>query len=132
MEVQRLCPDRPYSSSILRTKLSKFYVPPWLAKVPRFSLRVAPSKGWIMVRRHRPTVIVLDEDSGAGWSGQLTAQYDEQSQRHHTPLLVLGTARRRHRLPTGDFVAKPYHYGPLVRKIELLLAQAQQAFARSA
>jgi len=89
-------------------------------------------QGLDMCRRHRPTVIVLDEDSEAAWSGQLTAQYDEQSQRHHTPLLVLGTARRRHRLPSGEFVPKPYHYGPLVRKIELLLAQAQQAFARSA
>ena len=89
-------------------------------------------QGLDMVRRLRPTVIVLDEDSEAAWSGQLTAQYDEQSQRHQTPLLVLGTARRRHRLPSGEFVAKPYHYGPLVRKIELLLAQAQQAFARSA
>jgi len=89
-------------------------------------------QGLDMVRRLRPTVIVLDEDSEAAWSGQLTAQYDEQSQQHHTPLLVLGTARRRHRLPNGEFVAKPYHYGPLVRKIELLLAQAQQAFARSA
>jgi len=85
-----------------------------------------------MVRRHRPTVIVLDEDCETAWSGQLTAQYDEQSQRHRTPLLILGTARRRHRLPLGEFVAKPYHYAPLVRKIELLLAEAQQAFARSA
>ncbi|HTU24822.1 MAG TPA: hypothetical protein VMF30_05465 [Pirellulales bacterium] len=89
-------------------------------------------QGLDMVRRHHPTVVVLDEDSEAVWPLQLTAQYDDESQRQHTPLLVLGTARRRHRLPTGDFVAKPYHYGPLVRKIEQLLAQAQQAFARSA
>ena len=82
-------------------------------------------QGLDMVRRHRPTVIVLDEDCEAAWSGQLTAQYDEQSQRHHTPLLVLGTARRRHRLPSGEFVAKPYHYGPLIRKIESLLAGAR-------
>ena len=101
MEVQRLCPDRPFSSSILRTKPSKFCVLPWLAKVPRFSRRGQAEQGLDMVRRHRPTVIVLDEDSEAAWSGQLTAQYDEQSQQHHTPLLVLGTARRRHRLPLG-------------------------------
>ena len=89
-------------------------------------------QGLDMARRHCPTVIVLDEDSAAAWSGQLSDEYDEQSQRSGTPLLVLGTARRRHRLPTGEFVAKPYHYAPLVRKIEMLLAQAQQAFARSA
>ena len=89
-------------------------------------------QGLDMARRLRPTVIVLDEDSEAAWSGQLTAQYEEQSQRNQTPLLVLGSARRRHRLPTGEFVAKPYHYAPLIRKIEMLLAQAQQTFARSA
>jgi DNA-binding response OmpR family regulator len=89
-------------------------------------------QGLDMARRHRPTVIVLDEDAENSWSVQLAAQFEEQSERHHTPLVVLGAARRRHRLPTGEFVEKPYHYGPLVRKIELLLAQAQQAFARSA
>jgi DNA-binding response OmpR family regulator len=89
-------------------------------------------EGLEMARRIHPQVIVLDEDSQRVWSGQLAAQFDEQSERDRTPLVVLGAARRRHRLPTGDFMAKPYHYGPLIRKIEELLAQAQTAFARSA
>ena len=39
-----------------------------------------------------------------------------------TPLVVLATARRQaDRLPSGEFVAKPYHYGPLIRRIEELL-----------
>jgi DNA-binding response OmpR family regulator len=89
-------------------------------------------QGLDMARRHQPTVIVLDEDAGSAWSGQLAAQFDDAARVGHTSLVVLGAARRRHRLPMGEFVAKPYHYAPLIRKIEVLLAQAQQAFARSA
>ena len=85
-----------------------------------------------MARRYHPAVIVLDEDAESAWSGQLAAQFDDTARRHHTSLVVLGAARRRHRLPTGEFMAKPYHYAPLIRKIEWLLAQAQQTFARSA
>ncbi len=47
-------------------------------------------QGLDMARRLSPTVIVLDEDSAAAWSGQLSAEYDEQSQRSQTPLLVFG------------------------------------------
>jgi DNA-binding response OmpR family regulator len=89
-------------------------------------------QGLDMALRHRPAVIVLDEDSESCWSGQLAAQFDDAARRNSASLLVLGAARRRHRLPMGEFMAKPYHYAPLIRRIELLLAQAQQAFARSA
>lgn len=89
-------------------------------------------QGLDLARRHRPVVIVLDEDAANAWSGQLAAQFDDTARLNQTSLLVLGAERRRHRLPTGEFVAKPYHYAPLIRKIELLLAQAQQTFARSA
>jgi hypothetical protein len=40
-------------------------------------------------------------------------------------LLLLGSIKRTARgLPHGEFVAKPYHYAPLIRKIEKLLNEA--------
>jgi hypothetical protein len=104
-------------------------------------------KGLELARQHRPDLIVLDLDfdvaaaeqfsslpcdancdagvppagsSGAGGTpAPQTPQYQPQ-------LVLLGTLRGlRHRLPNGEFVSKPYHYGPLIRKIEELLVLRQ-------
>ena len=88
--------------------------------------------GLDLAREHQPTVIVLDADLEACWPESLAQGYDEQSRRHHTPLVLLGTARRQRGMPAGEFVAKPYHYAPLILKIEQLLEQAQQPLVRSA
>jgi two-component system cell cycle response regulator DivK len=88
--------------------------------------------GLDLARRHQPTVIVLDADLKATWPASLADGYDEQSQRNHSPLVLLGTVRRQRGLPAGEFVSKPYHYAPLIRKIEQLLEQAQQPLVRSA
>jgi CheY-like chemotaxis protein len=45
-----------------------------------------------------------------------------------TPMVLLGIARRRASLPAGhagQFVAKPYHYGPLILKIEQMLKKGK-------
>jgi DNA-binding response OmpR family regulator len=89
-------------------------------------------EGLDLARRHRPTVIVLDADLETSWPESLAHGYQEQSARNHSSLLLLGTLRRQRGLPAGEFVAKPYHYAPLIRKIEQLLEQAQQPLARSA
>lgn len=47
-----------------------------------------------------------------------------------TPIVLLGVARRRATLPleqVNQFVAKPYHYGPLILKIEQLLGKGSGA-----
>jgi CheY-like chemotaxis protein len=76
-------------------------------------------EGLDLARRHQPDLIVLDLelDSPPELPSELAA-----SAPHRTPLLLLGSARRqaasRH---AAEFVAKPYHYAPLVRRIEQLL-----------
>lgn len=80
-------------------------------------------RGLELARQHHPNLIVLDlevDDSGAE---SLSAPFAEQSRADCTPLVLLGTARRQGSLPEGEFVAKPYHYGPLIRRIEELLAK---------
>ncbi len=80
-------------------------------------------RGLELARRHHPDLIVLDlelDDSDP-------ETFAEQSRADKAPLVVLGSVRRE---PLGiseaEFVAKPYHYGPLVRRIEELLAAVQQ------
>lgn len=78
------------------------------------------SEGIALAQQHQPDLIVLDmETCEAGVPsgfGKAVDQYEPQ-------VIVLGSLRNwRKQSGTGEFVSKPYHYGPLVRKIEELLA----------
>jgi CheY-like chemotaxis protein len=49
-----------------------------------------------------------------------------QEEPYQPRLVLLGSLRGlRDRLPEGEFVSKPYHYGPLIRRIEELLARRE-------
>jgi CheY-like chemotaxis protein len=78
-------------------------------------------QGLKLAQEHHPDLIVLDlEIDGAG-SERASWPLAEQSRLDHAPLVLLGSLRRRTTEPEGEFVLKPYHYGPLIRKIEELL-----------
>lgn len=79
-------------------------------------------QGLELAQQHQPDVIVLDLELDCAGGEGFAAPLLEQSQRNRTPLVVLGTARFQQSRPAdGEFIAKPYHYGPLIRKIEQLL-----------
>ena len=85
-------------------------------------------KGLELARRHHPDLVVLDlelddmpaeEFCGAGETPAL--QYQPQ-------FVLLGSLRRQGNcLPEGEFVAKPYQYGPLIRRIEELLDSTRES-----
>jgi hypothetical protein len=92
-----------------------------------------PEAGLALARRYRPELIVLDLDDTPGClpaGQQLTlAECSNEPASAEPPyrprLVLLGNLRGwRELLPDGEFVPKPYHYGPLIRKIEQLLASA--------
>lgn len=92
-------------------------------------------QGLEMARRHRPDLIVLDLEWQRGTPEEICAPFVRESRTRQTPLVMLGTVRRRAgrgELPAGEFVPKPYHYGPLIRRIEELLSPTGQVFARGA
>jgi CheY-like chemotaxis protein len=90
-------------------------------------------RGLELARQHRPDVIVLDLELSDAPPEELCAPFAQQSEAHRTSLVVLGSLRRSRRaLFQGEFVAKPYHYGPLIRKIEQLLDSAGHRYARCA
>jgi DNA-binding response OmpR family regulator len=83
-------------------------------------------KGLEMAREHHPDLIVLDLEVEDSSPESISAPFAEHSRSDSTRLVLLGTVRRRRKPPDdGEFVAKPYHFGPLVRKIEQLLDQRE-------
>ena len=90
-------------------------------------------QGLELARRHRPDVIVLDLELEDASPEELCAPFARESEVNRANLLVLGSLRRSQKpVLRGEFVAKPYHYAPLVRRIEQLLASAGHEYARCA
>lgn len=73
---------------------------------------------------HHIDLIVFDADSDYSHSGRASAELHAAAGRQGTPIVILGTLPPPNRPIGGQFIAKPYHYGPLVRTIEGLLAAA--------
>lgn len=74
---------------------------------------------------HRPDLIVVDLEME-----ELTRSPDARrlTLDGQTPKLLLGSVRRlAEGVPNGRFVAKPYHYAPLILTIEVLLEQASSS-----
>jgi CheY-like chemotaxis protein len=97
-------------------------------------------QGLALAREHKPSCIVLDveiERDVTGASPEIVAEgFAEHAPTHATSLVLLGSARLRASdrspLSAGQFVSKPYHYAPLIRKIEGLLGKAPQPAAATA
>ena len=69
-----------------------------------------------------PDLIVVDADGPPAGSRAGAARLAAAAARNAIPIVVVGTAKHRASpLPIEQFVAKPYHYGALIRRIEELL-----------
>ncbi len=80
------------------------------------------SEGLSMAREHRPELIVLDLEIDDGSPDEIASRFARQSQSGETSLVLLGSVRRPQAVPQGEYVAKPYHYAPLIRRIEEILS----------
>lgn len=101
------------SREILRTLLERWGATAVEASQPEQALELAG--------RQRPDLIVLDTERGL--TGEATQSLCLQAAQQSTPLVMLGSVPKGDiSLLGGHFVAKPYHYGPLLRRIEELLA----------
>jgi hypothetical protein len=77
-----------------------------------------------LVRQHHPDVLVLDLDAEEAEERSVRDALEVEVREHDTALIVLGKAKRYPAsLPDGQVVPKPYHYAPLLRTIERLLAR---------
>jgi two-component system alkaline phosphatase synthesis response regulator PhoP len=80
-------------------------------------------QGMELARQFHPQVIVLDVDADAADDEHIRRQYCAESHAHDAYLVLLGRSVDYERaLPRDRVVPKPYHYAPLIRTIEALLA----------
>ncbi|NUQ66285.1 MAG: response regulator [Pirellulales bacterium] len=87
-------------------------------------------RGAEMAHTHHPDLIVLDLEVDDSPPEVLEALADQATQ-GETALVMIGSLGcRTPFLPPGEFVSKPYHYGPLIRRIEELLSATGQAVSR--
>jgi CheY-like chemotaxis protein len=92
-----------------------------------------------LARQHQPDLVVLDlevDDMPAdGFVACSAGVSPVQSDASETPapqtgpqFILLGSLRRQgSQLPGSEFVAKPYHYGRLLRRIEELLDNSRES-----
>ncbi len=78
-----------------------------------------------LAEKHQPDVIVVDHESLDAESCEKRDDFAVAVHSWRIPLVVLGGVKRdERRLPNEEFVAKHYHNGPLIRRIEELLGKA--------
>ncbi len=103
---------------VLTTALERRGVKSWSAGDARGGLELAQLR--------RPDLIVLDLELDETSPEEICAPFARESEAREKPIILLGTtARSSPRVLGGEFVSKPYHYGPLVRRIEELLDTLQ-------
>ncbi len=73
--------------------------------------------GLEILRDQQPEVVVLDLEC---CQADLQTAFGAEAESHNAALVVLGNLRSGH-TAGGHVVHKPYHYGPLIRKIEQLV-----------
>lgn len=82
-----------------------------------------PRRGLELAREEKPDVIVVDFDQPAledDWQSSFAAE----TRQPHGGLIVLGTTPPERSAPANRFIAKPFHYAPLVQTIERLIGKA--------
>jgi two-component system, HptB-dependent secretion and biofilm response regulator len=81
-----------------------------------------------LTRSSRPHLIVCDEDGDSSRDLAGLAELNEAAARTDTPVVLLGAAKfPRLAQHPGEVVAKPYHYAPLILRIEAALANRRAA-----
>ena len=83
--------------------------------------------GLKMVRMHHPELVVLDLEASPVNDPAVGIQLDFEAEPSQTPIVILGNLRKNEVLPPHcSVVRKPYHYGPLIRKIEQMVASNER------
>jgi CheY-like chemotaxis protein len=83
--------------------------------------------------KHHPDLIVVDLDHDNVNLDNLSPSVLENRQGKNIPIILLGTFRhRKPQIPDSEFVSKPYHYRPLIHRIEELLGQDTRDVVRVA
>ncbi len=81
-----------------------------------------------LAEQFRPQLIVLDADSDPSTGREATRHLAAAARRTNTPIVLLGKiAGEEIAFDPSELLAKPYHYGQLIRRIEDVLEQRRAA-----
>ena len=84
-----------------------------------------PEEAIRLARDFHPDLIVFDVECDQSRNGQPTNDLRQIAVGSDTPIVILGKVRQlAGPVSAEQIVAKPYHYGPLIRKINGMLAAA--------
>ena len=84
-------------------------------------------RGAEIARKQRPDLIVLDLELDRSAPDALYSQFGTDADRDGPPMVLLGSMRITPPNPQSEIVSKPYHYGPLIRRIEEILGLAMDS-----
>jgi len=82
------------------------------------------NQGLDIARQYHPELIILDIESQSNRNTQIQDDFDAESKRHNSALLILGKLAHTTNSSQHRVVSKPYHYGPLIRTIEQMVAES--------
>ncbi len=74
-----------------------------------------------MARTQQPDLIVLDLELDRSSPDALCSKFRWNANSEGPPMVLLGSTHKRASNPRGEIVSKPYHYAPLIRRIEEIL-----------
>jgi len=74
-----------------------------------------------MARSQQPDLIVLDLELDRSSPDMLCSKFRRSSDSEGPPMVLLGSSHKRPSNPRGEIIPKPYHYAPLIRRIEEIL-----------
>lgn len=81
--------------------------------------------GLDLAKRLHPRVLVIDTDTVDLDDPGVCYAFDDEVRGERCSVVLLGrVGSPRNSLSNSEVMAKPYHYGPLIRKIEALLQSA--------
>jgi DNA-binding response OmpR family regulator len=82
------------------------------------------AEGVELSRRLHPDLILLDLELDDGNSEAGIPPFWANGEENNVPIILLGSIRRNQPpIPGSQVVSKPYHYGPLIRRIEEMLSR---------
>ena len=79
-------------------------------------------QGLRLARRTHPAIIVLSLEEADRGNAAVSDGFADHAAEQKASLVVIGSARiAAEAFPRAEFISAPYHYGPLIRRIEELL-----------
>lgn len=101
---------------VLATALERRGVRAFTASVPR--------RGAAIAREQKPDLVIFDVDSASSTPEQAIQKLTHDGNVENASILAIGSMKFEAPVGEGEFISKPYHFAPLLKRIEEFLQGA--------